>query len=286
MYKIAILGCENSHADIFLGYIIKEKLYPHIEVVGIYSEEPEATDRLHKEFGVYVAQSYDEFVGKIDGVVITACHGDNHYKYAKPYIESGIPMFIDKPVTVSEKDAADFKADLIANNIRVCGGSCLQFSDGIKEVKDILMNEDCGEIYGMYFRAPISLKNKYGDFYFYSQHLIQMMVEVCGYFPISVKAYQRDNVINCTVKYDNFDVTLMYTNGCWEYWAGINSLKQTALIKCTLDNCFLREFEVFNHILTGGEQPYEYDELFAPVYILNAIERSLISGNEEIIKRG
>ena len=26
MYRIAILGCENSHADIFLNYVIKDKV--------------------------------------------------------------------------------------------------------------------------------------------------------------------------------------------------------------------------------------------------------------------
>lgn len=286
MYKIAILGSENSHADIFMGYIIKENLYPDIEVVGVYSEDKEATDKQHEEFGVYVAKSYDEFVGKVDGVIITARHGDDHYKFAKPYISSGIPMFIDKPVTISEKEAAEFKAELMENNVKVCGGSCLQFADGIKEVKEILKNEDCGEMYGAFFRAPVSLKNDFGNFYFYSQHLAQMMVEVFGFFPISVKAYQRGNVINCVVKYDDFDVSLMYTNGSWEYWAGVNSEKQTFFKKCTLDNCFSREFEVFNQILTGGEQPHGYDEFFAPVYILNAIDRAVKSGNEEIIKRG
>ena len=41
MYKIAILGCENSHAKNFLN-LIKEGLYPEIEVIGVYSNEPEA----------------------------------------------------------------------------------------------------------------------------------------------------------------------------------------------------------------------------------------------------
>ena len=39
MYKIAILGCENSHAKNFLD-LISKGLYPDIEVVGVYSNEP------------------------------------------------------------------------------------------------------------------------------------------------------------------------------------------------------------------------------------------------------
>ena len=87
------------------------------EIIGVYSDDAEAMDKLNKEFGVYAMKSYDEFVDVADGIIVTARHGDNHYKYAKPYIESGIPMFIDKPITCSEEDALKLKAALIKNNI-------------------------------------------------------------------------------------------------------------------------------------------------------------------------
>ena len=82
MFKIAILGCENSHADAFLESIIKKGEYPDLEVVGVYSHEADANARMKEKFGVYCAESFDEFVGKVDGIMITARDGDNHYKYA------------------------------------------------------------------------------------------------------------------------------------------------------------------------------------------------------------
>ena len=112
MYKVAILGCENSHANNFLKAVIQDKLVTDVEFVGVYSYDPEAAAKLNAEFGVPVADSYDAFVGKVDGIIITARHGDNHYKYAKPYLDSGIPMFIDKPITCTEEDAAAFMKDL------------------------------------------------------------------------------------------------------------------------------------------------------------------------------
>ena len=101
MYKIAILGCENTHANSFLRQIYKKGRHTDIEVIGIYSDEEEPCQKLHEEFGVPVMKSYDALVGKVDGIMVTARHGANHYKYAKPYLASGIPMFIDKPVTVN-----------------------------------------------------------------------------------------------------------------------------------------------------------------------------------------
>ena len=103
MYRIAILGCENSHADIFLKYIygdkktqdgnyvtVSERAVDDVEVVGVYSDEKEAMQKLHDAFGVPMMESSDELVGKVDGIVVTARHGDNHFKYAKPYISSAV----------------------------------------------------------------------------------------------------------------------------------------------------------------------------------------------------
>ena len=39
MYKIAILGCENTHANSFLRQIYKKGRHTDIEVIGIYSDE-------------------------------------------------------------------------------------------------------------------------------------------------------------------------------------------------------------------------------------------------------
>ena len=108
MKKIAILGCENSHANNFLKYIRDNSELADIEVVGVYSDEKEPPEKLNAEYGVPIMKDYADAVGKIDGLIITARHGANHYKYAKPYIGSGIPMFIDKPITVSEDEALEF----------------------------------------------------------------------------------------------------------------------------------------------------------------------------------
>ena len=137
MYKIAILGCENSHANTFLNFVIKDKIYTDVEVVGVYSDNLEAANKLNEVYGVYVAKSYDEFVGKVDGIMIVARHGDNHYKYAKPYIESGIPMFIDKPITISETDALELKEELIKSGTKVCGGSVCRYNVSYSNAKQI-----------------------------------------------------------------------------------------------------------------------------------------------------
>lgn len=283
MYKIAILGCENSHANTFLNFIIRDKLYTDIDVVGVYSDDTEAANKLNSTYGVYVAESYDEFVGKVDGIIITARHGDKHYKYAKPYIESGIPLFIDKPITISESDALSLKEDLIKSGSKVCGGSVCRFPTFVKELKKAVKEGIHGKVYGGLLRGPVILENEHGNFYFYSQHLVQAMCEIFGFFPKSVKAYVNGGVITCVVRYDEYDVNIVFADDDSAFYAGINCEKYGVFSEYTLDGCFKEEFESFYKLLKGEQQPESYEEFISPVLILNAIDRSMKSSEEEAI---
>ena len=282
MFKIAILGCENSHANEFLSHVIMDKIVDDIEFVGVYSDDREAAQNLHEEFGVPVADSYDQFVGQVDGIMITARHGDNHYKYAKPYLASGIPMFIDKPITCTEEDAKNFMADLKENNVRVCGGSSVVLYNYIQELKKTIQEGAYGKIYGGFLRGPVNMVNPYGNFLFYCQHLVQVMTELFGKYPKSVKAFPNKETITCVVRYDDYDITIAFQDGNYLYYAGV-SFEKEYVGSSYSDSTYDKEFMEFHKLLQGHPQATSYEDFFAPVYINNAIERSMVSGKEEPI---
>ena len=281
MYKIAILGCENSHANAFLDFLIKEKKYEDIEVAGVYSDEPEAMAKLKEEYGVETADSYDAFVGKVDGIVVTARHGDNHYKYAKPYIASGIPMFIDKPITISEQEAIDFMKELKANGVRVTGGSSCIYQPILKKLRTMIEDGSIGKLFGGYFRAPNVHWEQYGGFYFYSQHLIQSMMTVFGNYPLSVCSVENGDVITSTVRYEECDVTAVLTKGCHKYYAYIGGSEGMEGAEFETIPGYLIEFNKYVDVLRGNDEGENYRDFIAPVFILNAMERSLKNGGAE-----
>ncbi len=283
MYKVAILGCENSHANSFLNAVINEKLVDNVEFVGVYSDDFEAARKLKEQFGVAVAESYDAFVGKVDGIIITARHGDKHYKYAKPYIESGIPMFIDKPITCSEEDAMNFMADLKANNVAVCGGSACVYSDWVQKLKADVASQVNGKVLGGYLRAPLLTLQQHGGFFFYSQHLVQVMMEIFGTDPKSVRAVKKGDICNCLVRYQDFDVNISYVEDNHLYYAGISCEKSFEGAVYGLEGTFDKEFLEFYRLLCGGAGKQCYEDFFAPVFVINAINRALESGEEESI---
>lgn len=285
MYKVAILGCENSHAGNFLKAVVKEKIVTDVEFVGVYSYDAEAAQKLSDEYGVAVAESYDDFVGKVDGIIITARHGDNHYKYAKPYMECGIPMFIDKPITCTEEDAKAFMLDLQKHNVPVCGGSVCVLDDYVQELKQAVAEKKYGEIFGGYLRAPVIMGSPYGGFFFYSQHLAQVMMEIFGCYPESVRAWQKGNIVHCDVHYADYDVDLAYVPNSGVYYASISCNDAVVGGQYTFSDGFQKEFMGFHDLLEGKPQKQTYEDFFAPVYVLNAIHRSLQSGEVERVKR-
>ena len=69
------------------------------------------------------------------------------------------------------------------------------------------------------------------------------------------------------------------------FYAGISCEEYGVFSKYGLDGCFAEEFEEYYNILTGGEMTETYDDFFASVLIMNAIERSLASKKEEKVNR-
>lgn len=288
MKKIVILGCENSHADAFLNNIkTKKDEFSDVEVIGVYSHEREAAEKLNQKFGVPVMENYADGVGKVDGVIITARHGDKHYEYAKPYLDSGVPMFIDKPVTISEVEAVEFMRALKAKNAPVCGGSSLRQAFQIQELKIAEAEQVGGRTVGGSVRAPLSSVNDHGGFFFYSQHLVEMVLEPFGRYPKAVQV-SIDDKKNRTVQffYGDFTVTGLYTEGGNEYFAAryaVNGSQGGYIPAIGLNSWYYAEFKEFVGLLRGEVQPMSYSDFIAPVFVLNAIDRASASGKVETV---
>ena len=286
MKKIAILGCENSHANAFLKFIKGNEEFSDIECIGVYSVDPIASKKLRDTFGVPVLENYDSAVGAIDGLVITARRGSDHYKLAAPYIPTGIPMFIDKPITSSPAEAVEFMKALKAGGVKVTGGSSLIHSEAVAELKAAITLEENGACLGGFMRAPLQPNSPYDGFYFYCMHLLQSMQEIFGYYPDSVKAFVNGKVTTVVVRYAEYDVTLEFVEGSYIYRA-ILSMNKVFLCKdiSVTDREFKLEFERLHGLLLGGEMYETYRDFIAPVFLAEAVKQSIESGEEVKLSR-
>ena len=288
MKKIVFLGCENSHSAMFINFIKGDEKYKDIEIVGVYSHDETAAKNLSEKYGVPVMSTYDEAVGKVDGIVVTARHGDNHYKYAKPYIAEGMTMFIDKPITINEEESVQFMRECKQTGVKITGGSCLRFDAWVSEIATDNQSEENGKTLGGYVRCPISLNNPNGGFFFYAQHLVETVQVAFGRNIRSVYAKKSGKTLQVLFHYEDYTVSGTFADECYNsyYVARLteNAVKGKEFTVDGKNPCFKAEWDEFYNILSGSNQVASYQDFISPVYVMNAIARAMESGKEETVK--
>lgn len=285
MFKIAILGTENSHARAFCNLIYKgcalngNVPYADFEVIGLCGDNPDENKLLQEITGgkAEISDNGDKWVDEVDAVMVTARHGGKHLAYARKYIEAGKPAFIDKPITIDPEEALELVRLAKKNNVPLCGGSSLGVIEDTQKMKTLRKAQE-DPIFGGSVSAPINMKNEWGDFFFYSQHLVQIMTEVFGHNVESVLAVGRENAATLIARYPDYDVSGHY--GTAGYSATIYAKSATHHQSLSLANAYLNEFHRFEHMVRTGGMPETYEELITPVFILNAIKEAIDTGKE------
>ena len=288
MKRIAILGCENSHAGSFLGTIKAHEEFSDIEVVGVYSDEKEPCEKLHEKFGVPILENYTDAIGKIDGLMVTARNGANHLKYLKPYLDSGVPMYIDKPITNTEEDAVELIHELEKRGIRYTGGSCLRHDAFVKSLRDDRIAGVDGDTIGGFVRAPLDPNSPYGGFFFYAPHMVESTLEIFGKYPKSVKAYENGKKITVIFRYEDYDVTGLFVADNSYYFAERHAergFRSSKLASGAGNDWIYSEFSEYYELLNGGEREGTPEDFIASVFVMNAIKRSIDSGKEEAVNQ-
>lgn len=286
MKKIIFLGCENSHSAQFLGFIKDNPKYADLQVLGVYSHDEQASEKLKEKFGVPVLSSYSDFAGEADGVIITARDGVNHLKYAIPHMRKNVTMFVDKPITVSQEDAVELVRLSRQNGVKLCGGSSLRLDKDFMQLSSDSVNCVEGKTVGGYVRCPLLSKNVNSGFFFYAQHLVEVVMNIFGMNPISVLANRMGSNVYVTFFYGEFQVAAHYTDDNHSVYYAMRMAEnglQSKRIVLTESNCFADEFDEFYQILKGKQQPCDVKQFITPVYVMNAINRSLTSGKKEIV---
>jgi predicted dehydrogenase len=56
-----------------------------------------------------VVDNLDEMIGKVDAVMLSRDDPENHVEMAKQFLDTNVPLFIDKPLAITTKDLEYFK---------------------------------------------------------------------------------------------------------------------------------------------------------------------------------
>ena len=278
MLKIGIIGTENLHARQFTGIFSGNGEYADFKVTHAGGMYPEANEKLKNEFDfVKIVENPLDMLGEVDAVMVTCRDGKYHAQFAKPFIEAGIPAFIDKPFTRDSEEAVSLARLAKEKGVPIMGGSAL------KSAYDVLMlaNEvakNPSEVKVGALLAPLSMENEYGGFYFYSSHLAEMTLRIFGYNPLEVTAQECNNHVSVLTRYENYIVTNRFIDGCYKYWGQIVNKNGIYQRDIDISLIFKHECAEFAEMLKTGKMKYSYEQLVAPVHYLNAVHKSYITG--------
>ncbi len=125
--KIGVVELDTSHPQ---NWIPVERALGH-EVVGVYDTgaiRPNGyAQEFAKEFEIpRVYETLEEMAEDVDCAILHSCNWDTHVEKARPFVEAGKSVLIDKPVAGKP---ADFEVlcEWMKQGARISGGSSLRF---------------------------------------------------------------------------------------------------------------------------------------------------------------
>ncbi len=189
MIKLGILDFDTSHAVEFTKRInhvdIAEEQWVEGAkvVVGCPGESKISPERIPgytaalKKYGVPLVEKPGEMIGKVDGMLIEAVDGSVHYERARPFLEAGIPCYVDKPFTCSVADARKL-IDLAAKKkLPIFSSSALRYAT---EVVQYVADRKHGKVLGCLTYGPASLHDRNPGLFHYGIHAVEMLYALMG----------------------------------------------------------------------------------------------------------
>jgi len=84
-----------------------------------------------------VVDNIEDFVGEVDGVLLARDDPENHVAMAKPLIDAGVPLFIDKPLAITRDDLAYFDEQQAAGKF-IMSCSSLRYNPGVQAARSVI----------------------------------------------------------------------------------------------------------------------------------------------------
>jgi len=78
-------------------------------ITHVWADDPQRAEHLSRSSLIpHVVETPQDVIGQVDAVLIPTDKGHEHLERARPFIEAGLPLFIDKPLTDRQDHLAQF----------------------------------------------------------------------------------------------------------------------------------------------------------------------------------
>lgn len=194
--RLGIIGLDTSHSEQFtlrLNDPANPNHIPGARVVVAYPggspdiEESKTrvegfTATVRDKFGVRIVGSVAEACKDVDAVLLLSLEGRPRLEQMKQIIAAGKPVFMDKPVAVSLKDAVEIYRLAGAAQVPVFSASAVRWYPGVLEVA----NAEATPARSVISYGPAHVLPHHPDLFFYGIHPTEALFTVMGSGCLSV----------------------------------------------------------------------------------------------------
>jgi hypothetical protein len=188
--KIGIIATDTSHCTAFTKIINDTTAPDHVpggKVVAAFksgspdipssiSRVEEYSKQLETQFGVKLVGSIEELCKEVDCVLLESVDGRPHLAQVRPVIAAKKPVFIDKPLAGSLKDAIEIVRLAKESSVPVFSSSAYRFYTSMTELKAAKV----GEVRSAISYGPAHLEPTHPDLFWYGVHPVEGLYNVMG----------------------------------------------------------------------------------------------------------
>ncbi len=181
MIKLGMVDLCTSHPGAWVPIISQMQ---DVEVVAVHDSggvrPPGYANDFAEEHGIEtVTETVDDMVDIVDAAIVHSANWDLHLPHARPFIEAGVPVLIDKPMVGNLPDLHELQRLHARHGTLIMGGSSVRYAREIEELS--ALREEMGAL-------GVGWAQGRGDFFNYGIHTIEMFQ---GFFGAGVRSVEH-----------------------------------------------------------------------------------------------
>jgi predicted dehydrogenase len=172
----------------------------NVKVTHIWTQDRALSQHVSKAAMIEnVCDDMDDMIGKVDAVLLARDDPENHRQMAQPFIDAGVPLFIDKPLAFS-RDDLDYFTKKVDEGKFIMSCSAMRYSAGAQSQRDQLAA--IGEV-----KLAVAVGAK--DLRKYAVHYLEGMIAFLG--DPKVRSVQHISQSGKDILYLEFDSGMLAT---------------------------------------------------------------------------
>ncbi len=282
---IGIIGAENSHTRGFGKMFNIDKKFPGVEVKYVWGETEEfARDAVERGGIPNMVKDPKEMMGKIDALIVDHRHGKYHLEAARPFVEEGIPSFIDKPFCYRLEEGIEFLQMARRVGTPVTSFSSIAQSEETFDMVDQL--KAMGTINQVIRSGRVDINSEYGGVFFYGPHTIQPLLYMFGNNVEKVRIIKNGDNSGANVVFANgMLASLVFTTKRYGWQTFIETEEGIVELKSRVEGKDPgRNYVDMVEMFRTGKEPRSHESILTGVAVLEALERSVNSGQWEKVE--